>query len=268
LKNGAKMILAQENIPFYPVAKETQLLNGAKVIHNIVASNHILHGTATRVGFFKEDQLHSGHKSNMYLNKLRSSAPLLPRQVAQQIPFSLENLKEAFDKLSVKPNSENAEIIETVIRMCEAPPMDGEEKTCATSLESMMDFVISKFGKNVRVVSTEVLQSETKPQNLVVKDAVSKLEDGEVISCHPLMYPYVVYWCHRVQKTSAYFVPLEGEDDGVRVKAVAVCHKDTSKWDPNHVAFKVIKDHPGTPVCHFFPEGHLVWFPNSQVDSS
>jgi len=41
-------------------------------------------------------------------------------------------------------------------------------------------------------------------------------------------------------------MPLEGED-GTRVKAAAVCHKDTSEWDPNHhIAFQVLKVKVGT----------------------
>jgi len=55
-------------------------------------------------------------------------------------------------------------------------------------------------------------------------------------------------------------MPLEGED-GTRVKATVVCHKDTTEWDPNHVFLQVLKIKPGTtPVCRIFPEGHLLWF--------
>jgi hypothetical protein len=54
-------------------------------------------------------------------------------------------------------------------------------------------------------------------------------------------------------------VPLEGVD-GNRVKAVAVCHTDTSQWNPKHLAFQVLKVQPGTvPVCHFLPQDHVVW---------
>lgn len=103
-------------------------------------------------------------------------------------------MKEVMHILSVKPNSKNADIVEKTIGDCEeAAPVDtGEEKYCATSLESMMNFITSKLGKNVRAMSTEV-GKETKPQNLLVKDGVNRLEGDHIISCHSMTYPYVVF---------------------------------------------------------------------------
>ncbi|CDP20906.1 unnamed protein product [Coffea canephora] len=50
--------------------------------------------------------------------------------------------------------------------------------------------------------------------------------------------------------------------DGAKVKAVAVCHRDTSAWNPRHLAFQLLKVKPGTvPICHFLPEDHIVWVP-------
>uniref|UniRef100_A0A368UJD5 BURP domain-containing protein n=1 Tax=Glycine max TaxID=3847 RepID=A0A368UJD5_SOYBN len=61
--------------------------------------------------------------------------------------------------------------------------------------------------------------------------------------------------------TNLYEVMVEGENGG-RVQAAAICHMDTSKWDRDHVSFRVLKVEPGTsPVCHFFPPDNLVWVP-------
>ena len=35
--------------------------------------------------------------------------------------------------------------------MCETPCTAGEDGVCATSLESLVDFSVSKLGKNVQV---------------------------------------------------------------------------------------------------------------------
>ncbi|EFH63327.1 hypothetical protein ARALYDRAFT_894360 [Arabidopsis lyrata subsp. lyrata] len=89
---------------------------------------------------------------------------------------------------------------------------------------------------------------------------VKKLSDDKSVVCHKQKYPFAVFYCHKAMMTSVYAVPLEGEN-GMRAKAVAVCHKNTSAWNPNHLAFKVLKVKPGTvPVCHFLPETHVVWF--------
>ena len=48
--------------------------------------------------------------------------------------------------------------------------------------------------------------------------------------------------------------------DGTKVEAAAVCHTDTSNWNPGHLAFQVLKVKPGTvPICHFLPEDQIVW---------
>jgi len=53
-------------------------------------------------------------------------------------------------------------------------------------------------------------------------------------------------------------VPLEGAN-GIRIKVVAVCHIDTSQWNPKHLAFEVLKVKLGTvPVCHFLHGGEWI----------
>lgn len=59
----------------------------------------------------------------------------------------------------------------------------------------------------------------------------------------------------------AYKVAMLGEN-GAKVEAVAVCHKDTTAWNPKHLAFQLLKLKPGNiPVCHFLPKDNLVWVP-------
>ena len=77
--------------------------------------------------------------------------------------------------------------------------------------------------------------------------------------CHGQNYPYAVFHCHASHATKAYLVPMVGAD-GTKVKAVAACHIDSSKWNPRHLAFQVLKVKPGmVPICHFLPEDHIVW---------
>ncbi|MCI55556.1 dehydration-responsive protein RD22-like, partial [Trifolium medium] len=78
----------------------------------------------------------------MHLNFIKSSneAKLVPRQVADATPFSSEKLNDILIKFSVKPESEEAYIMKNTIKECEDASIEGEEKYCATSLESMVDF--------------------------------------------------------------------------------------------------------------------------------
>ncbi|KAJ4708018.1 BURP domain protein RD22 [Melia azedarach] len=198
-----------------------------------------------------------------YAAKNSNAATFLPRQVAKSIPFSSNKLPEIFNHFSVNPGSLEAEMMQNTIKECEEPGIKGEQKNCATSLESMIDFSTSKLGKSVRAISTEVAKG-TKMQKYTIAAGVRQMAGDKSVVCHKQNYPYAVFYCHATQTTRAYTVPLEGADE-TKVKAVAVCHTDTSAWNPKHLAFQVLKVKPGTiPVCHFLPEDHIIWVPNKK----
>lgn len=231
--------------------------------YNYAASATQLHENPNVALFFLEKDLHQGTKLNLQFTKTSNDAAatfFLPRQVADSIPFSSNKADDVLNKFSLKPGSEEAEIVKNTIAECEEPGVVGEEKRCVTSLESMVDFTTSKLGKNVEAVSTDV-NKEKELQQYTIAPGVKKLTEDKAVVCHKENYPYAVFFCHKTNAVKAYFVPLEGVD-GSRVKAVAVCHTDTSKWNPKHLAFQVLKVKPGTvSVCHFLPQDHVVWVP-------
>ncbi|KAL6344485.1 hypothetical protein AAG906_002390 [Vitis piasezkii] len=209
-----------------------------------------LHDDPNVALFFFEKNMQPGTKMELHFIRDANLATFLPRQVANSIPFSSKKFPEILNEFSIKPESEEAETIKNTIRECEEPGIKGEEKYCATSLESMVDFSTSKLGK------------EGNPeQQYTITTGVKKLAGDKAVVCHKQSYPYAVFYCHKTQTTRAYMVPLVGAD-GSKVKAVAVCHTDTSAWNPKHLAFQVLKVKPGTvPICHFLPEDHVVWVP-------
>ena len=100
---------------------------------------------------------------------------------------------------------------------------------------------------------------ENEKQQYIIAKGIKKLGENKIVACHKLNYPYAVFYCHKIDATKVYTVPLEGAD-GTKVKAIAVCHTDTSQWNPKHFAFKLFKVQPGTvPVCHFVPQDHVIW---------
>ncbi|WJX09987.1 hypothetical protein P8452_00762 [Trifolium repens] len=228
--------------------------------YNYAASETQLHDKQNVALFFLEKDLHHGTKLNLQFTKTTSNAAtFLPRQVANSMPFSSNKVEYILNKLNIKKGSKGAQIVKNTINECEEQGIEGEEKSCVTSLESMVDFTTSKLGKNVEAVSTEV-NKESEVQQYIIAQGVKKLgEKNKAVVCHKENYPYAVFYCHKTDTTKAYSVPLEGAD-GSRVKAIAVCHTDTSKWNPKHLAFQVLKVKPGTiPVCHLLPEDHVVW---------
>ncbi|KAK9983905.1 hypothetical protein SO802_033430 [Lithocarpus litseifolius] len=226
--------------------------------YKYAATENQLHDDPNVALFFLEKDLHPGTKMNLHFTKNTNTATFLPRQVANSIPFSSNKVADIFNRFSVKPGSMEADIIQSTIEECEKTGIKGEEKYCATSLESMVDFSTSKLGKNVQAISTEV-GKETQMQKYTIVPGVKKVGSDKSVVCHKQNYVYAVFYCHATQTTQAYMVPLEGAD-GTKAKAVAVCHTNTSEWNPKHLAFQVLKVKPGTvPVCHFLPEDHVVW---------
>ncbi|XP_031102172.1 BURP domain protein RD22-like [Ipomoea triloba] len=224
------------------------------------ATEDQLHDDPNVALFFKKNDLQQGNHMKLHFTKTTNAATFLPRSAAGKIPFSAVKLPQILSRFSLSPDSKEARVMKKTLKECEEPAMMGEEKLCATSLESMVDFSVSQLGKNVKAISTEGGRKREVPQKYAISGSKNMGKDGKAVVCHKQSYAYAVFYCHKTQSTEVYEVSLVGVDDGAKVKAVAVCHKDTSAWNPNHLAFQVLKVKPGTvPVCHFLPEDHVVW---------
>ncbi|KAE8724477.1 Dehydration-responsive protein RD22 [Hibiscus syriacus] len=235
-------------------------VNVSPFIYNYAATETQIHDDPNVALFFLEKDMHPGATMTLHFNQNTQKSTFLPHQISQTIPFSSDKLPEIFSKFSVKPGSEKAETMKNTIKECEQPSIQGEEKYCATSLESMIDFTTSKLGKIDQAVSTEV-EKQTPKQKYTISAGVDRISGEKVVVCHKQNYAYAVFYCHKSETTRAYTVHLDGAD-GTKAKAVAVCHTDTSAWNPKHLAFQVLKVEPGTvPICHFLPQDHIVWVP-------
>lgn len=227
--------------------------------YQYAASEDQAHADPNVALFFLEKDLHPGRKMNLHFTRTTSGATFLPRQAADAIPFSSDKLPQVMEKFSVEPQSIEAKLMRQTIDQCEEPAQQGEEKYCATSLESMVDFSTSKLGTSVQPMSTEVEKEDTPMQQYTLAPGLKRMGSKNSVVCHSQTYAYAVFYCHETHSTKAYKVPMVGAD-GTKATAVAVCHTDTSKWNPKHLAFRVLKVKPGAvPICHFLPEDHIVW---------
>ncbi|XP_020208124.1 unknown seed protein USP [Cajanus cajan] len=146
--------------------------------------------------------------------------------------------------------------------VCGRPAAKGEDKFCATSLKSMMGFAISKLGNNVKVVSSSFAPNEDQ----YTVEEVNKIGDKAVM-CHRLNFEDVVFYCHQINATTTYMVPLVASD-GTKARALTICHHDTRGMDPT-VLYEVLKVKPGTvPVCHFVGNKAIAWVPNLVTSES
>ncbi|KAL5562637.1 hypothetical protein UlMin_032384 [Ulmus minor] len=219
--------------------------------------------------FFMPNELKAGKTMPIYFPKtnLSSSPKLLTKEESDSIPFSISQLPFLLDFFSFSENSPQAKAIEYTLKQCELKPIEGETRFCATTLESMLDFALYVFGSSTRfkvLTTTRLINSSTLLQNYTILENPKEIFATRMIGCHTMPYPYAVFYCHSQESENKVFeVSLVGEN-GERVDAAAVCHMDTSRWDRDHVSFRVLRVEPGTsPVCHFFPSDNLVWVPFS-----
>uniref|UniRef100_A0A5B6YII2 Putative BURP domain-containing protein 3-like n=1 Tax=Davidia involucrata TaxID=16924 RepID=A0A5B6YII2_DAVIN len=233
-------------------------------MHHAHLSSHM---DASKIGFFTMKDLYVGKRMPItFPNK--ESIPFLPREEADSIPFSLSQLPNLVHFFSISVGSAQAKAMVETIRACELEPIKGETKLCATSLESMLDFVRGIFGLEApfKVLTTTHFPAPamTLQQNYTFLELPKEISASNMVACHPMPYPYAVFYCHSQGNKTKVFKIVVGGEDGNRVEAVAVCHMDTSHWSPNHISFRLLGFKPGTsPVCHFFSSSDLVWVSGS-----
>ena len=224
--------------------------------------------------FFTLNDLKVGRTMSLYFRERDPSVSpqFLPREKADSIPFSSKQLPYLLQHFSFQPGSSQAKGMEHTLNQCETRPIKGEIKFCATSLESMLDFAHTIFGLDTdfKILSTtHIKNSRTIYQNYTVLEVPKEISAPKVVACHTMPYPYAIFYCHSLESQNKVFkVSLAGQN-GDRLKAVAICHMDTSQWNHHHASFQVLGIKPGSShVCHFFPAENHVFVPVSISTSS
>lgn len=214
--------------------------------------------------FFHEEAMRVGQRLPFYF-PLAAPAALgfLPRRVADSIPFSTPALPGVLALIGIAPDSVVAASMEETLRTCESPTLAGEAKFCATSLEALVELAMAALGTHdVRAVTSTLPRAGAPLQPYTVR-AVRPVEGSSFVACHDEAYPYTVYRCHTTGPARAYMVDMEGTRGGGALTVATVCHTDTSRWNPEHVSFKLLGTKPGgAPVCHLMPYGHIIWAKN------
>lgn len=256
--------------PYIAGYRNTQDVHENQMATKPSSSSHMDHSEAFKSGFFTIDDLYVGRTMAVHF-PIQELPPFLPREDADSIPFSMPQLPNVLQLFSIPADSPNAKAMKGTLQQCESLPIKGEIKLCATSLESMLDFVNNIIGSwtNLNVLTTTHPTMPTAlTQNYSVLRISEEIYAPKWVACHPLPYPYKVFYCHFIENSKIFKVSLGGEN-GQKVEAVAVCHMDTSDWDPDNIVFRQlgIKPSSSSPICHFLPVYHLVWVPSPTTAS-
>ncbi|CAK8576495.1 unnamed protein product [Lathyrus sativus] len=221
---------------------------------------------AFKTGFFNLDDIHVGNVMTLQF-PVQEVSPYLPKKEADSIPLSKSQLPSVLQLFSISEDSTQAKSMRGTLEECEGETITGETKICANSLESMLEFVDTIIGSNTKhnILSTsKPSPTATHLQKYTILEVSHDIHAPKWVACHPLPYPYAIYYCHYISTgTKVFKVMLVGDDNGDKMEALGICHLDTSDWNPDHVVFRQlgIKAGKNTPVCHFFPVNHLLWVP-------
>uniref|UniRef100_A0A804LST7 BURP domain-containing protein n=1 Tax=Zea mays TaxID=4577 RepID=A0A804LST7_MAIZE len=217
--------------------------------------------------FFHEEAVRVGERLPLHFQAAAPAAlGFLPRRAADSIPFTTAALPAVLALFGVAPSSSRAAAMAETLRTCERPPPAGEAgaRFCATSLEALVERAVAALGtRDIRAVTSALPRAGLPPQAYAVR-AVRRVGGGpSFVACHDEAYPYTVYRCHDTGPARAYLVEMEGARGGGAITVATVCHTDTSRWNPEHVSFKLLGTKPGgAPVCHLMPYGHIIWAKN------
>jgi hypothetical protein len=217
--------------------------------------------------FFHEALLRVGSTMSVFLPPVTTKGSL-PRDVQEVVSFG--SLDGTLAMFNITPGSAEAAEVDETLRECFDPPHPGEQKACTTSVQDTVLAATRMLGDPTGGVwaAASALTNAGLPRRSYVVQEVARLPGERLVSCHVEPFPYAVYRCHYMPErpSRAYAISIQGlgggEESSSRplVAMVAVCHLDTSDWDPVHPAFKMMRSRPGgAPVCHFLPYANMVF---------
>uniref|UniRef100_A0A7N0SVU5 BURP domain-containing protein n=1 Tax=Kalanchoe fedtschenkoi TaxID=63787 RepID=A0A7N0SVU5_KALFE len=226
----------------------TFLYKNAATPEEIAASNSDI--------FFYEDQLKPGNKLRVRFSTTSRHVKFLPAKLTDTLPLSSKDLPQTLARLAITPTSAAAKEMSDTVEDCEAPKAYGDnDEKCVASLEEMIDFSIEKLGQHIQIMPSSVERNDKAVQEYTIEElGVRRFAGDRTVACHAKSFAYPTFICHASSTTRAYIVPLLGAD-GNKVTSLVACHADTVKWNPDNLAFKLLKEKPGNvTVCHFLPD--------------
>ena len=212
--------------------------------------------------FFRESMLKKGKVIPMPdINDKLPERSFLPRSISSKQPFSTLKVSELKHIFHVGDNSTMETMIVESSSVCKRAPSRGETKQCVSSAEDMIDFAVSMLGRNIDILTTKNVNGSK--QSIMI-GSIKGINGGKVtdsVSCHQLLFPYLLYYCHSVPKARVYQVDILDPNSKAKINnGVAICHMNTSGWDPTHEAFLALGSAPGRiEVCHWIFQNDLTW---------
>ncbi|KAK9287052.1 hypothetical protein L1049_015461 [Liquidambar formosana] len=113
----------------------------------------------------------------------------------------------------------------------------------------MLDLIRGIFSLETHfevLTTTHLRKSPTLQYNYTILEVPKEVFAPKIVACHPMPYPYAVSYCHSQESGNKVFKTSLGGENGDEVEAFAVCHMDTSGWNPDHISFRLLGVKPGS----------------------
>ncbi|MCO5594239.1 hypothetical protein L7F22_048266 [Adiantum nelumboides] len=218
------------------------------------------HGAAVQSSssiFFSQESLAVGRVMHLpdTSNDLKGLR-FLPCPLAKAMPeLNEQNMQALASFYGVEKGSKMEFEMENTLAHC-GYKSEHEVKSCHTSGEGMVRFITRAVGHDAVVYAPSAVAMQEAE---VVDIAVVSAKGSRVASCHDMKFPSLLYSCHMTQTSQLMEVSLKLAGGHV-AHMPAICHMDTSYWNPSHIAFQVLNLEPGkSSVCHWLPQNSFVF---------
>ncbi|VAI54847.1 unnamed protein product [Triticum turgidum subsp. durum] len=173
-------------------------------------------------------------------------------------PLESKHLRTILAHFKIHHGSMKAKQVAETLESCGKLDDKEEPHMCFTSREAMARFATKALGAiGARAAVTRIHGHET-PNSMYAVAQIAQLSSN-VVPCHPMDFPYEVFYCHRPKEVQALRVQLKGLKDGMpRVTATAMCHMNTSDWDGQY--FELLGGERGETICHYMPTNYIMFY--------
>lgn len=101
---------------------------------------------------------------------------------------------------------------------------------------------MAEFGEDVQLFATPPrLWASKAPVTVMEIQEMASSTGKNIVVCHNIMFPIQLYYCHFVTGTKVVQASLAAADGSI-IKAMAICHLDTSMWLSRHPGVCCIKN--------------------------
>ena len=174
------------------------------------------------------------------------------------IPLEPKYMETIISHFNIPHNSMKAEQVANTLQSCGKPVDMEEPHMCFSSREAMSRFATRALGASQARATIPRIEGQETPNSRYTVEKITQLSSN-VVACHPMDFPYEVFYFHRPKEVQSLSVELKGLKNGMpHVKTTVMCHTNTSDWDNQY--FELLDGERGEPICHYMPQNYILFY--------